>query len=59
VAHHALVPVAPVDDAITLEDQRDNRLGPDFNPDYFDTVDALIEDAYGPITGKFRAVSGD
>jgi hypothetical protein len=59
VVHRALVPVAPVDDAISLADQRANHLGPDFNPDYFETVDALIEQTYGPITGKFRPVSGD
>ncbi|PYB76982.1 hypothetical protein [Rhizobium wuzhouense] len=59
VVHSALVPVAPADDAIDIEKQRENRLGPDFNPDYFETLDTMIEDAYGPITGQFRPVSGD
>ncbi len=59
VVHRALVPLAPVDDAIDIDQQRENRLGPDFNPDYFETLDAMIEDVYGPITGQFRPVSGD
>jgi hypothetical protein len=59
VVHRALVPVAPADDAIPQELQREIKLGPDFNPDYFDTVDALIEQTYGPVTGKFRSVTGD
>lgn len=59
VVHRALVPVAPAVDAIPLDVQREQKLGPDFNPDYFDTVDALIEQTYGPVTGKFRPISGD
>lgn len=59
VVHRVLVPVAPADDVISPDVQRENKLGPDFNPDYFDTVDALIEQSYGPITGKFRPVSAD
>jgi hypothetical protein len=59
VVHRALVPVAPADDVIPQDVQREKKLGPDFNPDYFDTVDALIEQTYGPATGKFRPVSGD
>jgi hypothetical protein len=59
VVQRALVPVAPTDDAIPQEVQREQKLGPDFNPNYFDAVDALIEQTYGPVTGKFRPVSGD
>ncbi|MDH4413432.1 MAG: hypothetical protein QE484_09005 [Rhizobium sp.] len=59
VLHRALVPVAPAHDGLSEENQRENALGPDFNPDYFETVDALIEETYGPVTGEFRPISSD
>ncbi len=51
-------PVAPEEDAIPLSEQREKKLGPDYNPDYFASIDSLIEDAYGPATGDFKSISG-
>ena len=54
----ALVPVAPTDDTLTVEVQREKRLGPDFDPGYFASLDLIIEEKYGPPTGAFKVVSG-
>lgn len=58
VSRGGLVSVAPADDIIPVEIQREKGLGPDFDPAYFDSLDALIEDNFGPVTGEFKVVSG-
>jgi hypothetical protein len=52
------VPVAPADDLIPVEIQREKGLGPDFDPAYFDSLDVLVEKNFGPITGEFKVISG-
>jgi hypothetical protein len=53
-----LIPVAPAEDIIPLAVQREKKLGPDYNPEYFASIDELIEEAYGPVTGEFKSISG-
>ncbi|MFN3506228.1 MAG: hypothetical protein ACK4ZU_02045 [Allorhizobium sp.] len=34
------------------------KAGPDYNPDYFDILDRLVEDEFGMPSGDVRLVSG-
>lgn len=43
------IPTAPDEDGIPVERQRAERLGPDYDPDYFTKLDRLIEEHYGAI----------
>lgn len=45
------------EDFVSVEYQRKHRVGPDYDPKYFDKLDALIEENYGPL-GEFRSVNG-
>ncbi|MCV9963582.1 hypothetical protein OIU34_16890 [Pararhizobium sp. BT-229] len=40
----AAIPTAPDEDGIPVERQRAERLGPEFDPDYFAKLDRLIEE---------------
>jgi hypothetical protein len=43
------IPVSPDEDFIPVEVQRTQKLGPDFDPDYFAKLDKLLEEEYGPL----------
>jgi uncharacterized protein (DUF433 family) len=45
-------------DFIPVERQRAEKLGLDFDPQYFDKLAALIEEAYGPLTGEYQIING-
>ncbi|NKL24784.1 hypothetical protein [Rhizobium leguminosarum] len=47
----------PDEDFVSTEYQRKNRIGPDYDPSYFDKLDALIEENYGPIV-EYKIVNG-
>lgn len=47
----------PDEDFVSIEYQRKNSVGPDFDPKYFDKLDALIEENYGPIV-EYMIVNG-
>jgi hypothetical protein len=49
------VPAEPDDDFISVERQRAEKLGPDYDPHYFEKLDAWIEEQLGPL-GEFEPV---
>jgi hypothetical protein len=51
-------PMSSDEDGIPVEQQRAEMLGPDFDPDYFAKLDALIEASFGPLTGEYSIVNG-
>lgn len=44
------------EDFISVERQREDKVGPDYDPNYFEKLDALIEENYGPVA-KFTIVN--
>lgn len=52
------VPVSPDEDLISSERQKAEGIGPDYDPTYFDRLDAWLEECFGPL-GEFIAISGD
>jgi hypothetical protein len=50
------VSVTPDEDWISSEEQRRLGIGPDFDPDYFKKLDALIEASFGPL-GEFQEIN--
>ncbi|MGO4439377.1 hypothetical protein [Rhizobium sp. RAF56] len=47
----------PDEDLFSLEYQRKHQVGPDYDPNYFEKLQTLIEENYGPL-GEFRVVNG-
>jgi hypothetical protein len=45
------------EDFVADEYQRRNRVGPDFDPNYFDKLEELIEENYGPVV-EYKIVNG-
>ncbi|OLP57834.1 hypothetical protein BJF93_13365 [Xaviernesmea oryzae] len=55
-ARHSKTVATTKTDESTLAWQRENRCGPDYDPDYFDKLEGYFEEELGPL-GDFKPVA--